>query len=60
MRTAWLDVGGYCSLITENLPYMYHSTCLDDSKPCMILEVLIKLFQNHIGFATIGASGKEW
>ena len=29
--------------------------------PCyMILVALIKAFQNHIGFAIIRASGKDW
>ena len=31
----------------------------DDSKPYMIWKALDEIFQNHIGFAIIGARGKE-
>ena len=31
----------------------------DDSKPYMIWKALDEIFQNNIGFAIIGARGKE-
>ena len=39
---------------------LFLTTCSDGSKPYMILVALVKGFQNHIGFATIRATGEEW
>ena len=38
---------------------LFLTTCSDGSKPYMILVALVKGFQNHIGFATIRATGEE-
>ena len=36
------------------------STCSDDSKPYMILEVLVNTFLNDLGFAIFEATGQGW
>ena len=44
-------------LVFPCLPLL--TTCLDDTKPCMILKALDESYKNHIGFAIIRASGEE-
>ena len=40
-------------------PTLFLTTCLDDSKPYMILKALDESYKNHVRFAIIQASGGE-
>ena len=42
-----------CTHMDGRRRLLFLTTCSDDSKPYMILEVLVKGYQNHIGSAII-------
>ena len=50
---------GYKRAIFSLLVLSFFTTCLDYSKPYMILKALDESYKTHIGFAISRASGEE-
>ena len=48
-----------CRQATVVAPLPFFTTCSDDSNSNMIRKGLDESYKNHVGFATIRASGEE-